>query len=105
MPADAMVHSGLGCSTTPSRRRDLRRRPADCPHTRARRNTGATKFEVLLSGHHAAIRRWRLKQSLGRTWERRAELLQARTLSSDEAALLAEYRREREEAAGREAGN
>jgi tRNA (guanine37-N1)-methyltransferase len=78
----------------------------DCPHyTRPEEYRGDRVPEVLLSGHHAAIRRWRLKQSLGRTWERRAELLQARTLSSDEAALLDEYRREREEAAGREAGN
>jgi tRNA (guanine37-N1)-methyltransferase len=74
----------------------------DCPHyTRPEEYRGDRVPEVLLSGNHAAIRRWRLKQSLGRTWERRAELLQARALSGDEAALLAEYRREREDAAGR----
>jgi len=50
---------------------------------------------VLLSGDHAAIRRWRLKQSLGRTWERRPDLLAQRTLSKEESALLAEYRSER----------
>jgi tRNA (guanine37-N1)-methyltransferase len=50
--------------------------------------------DVLLSGHHAAIRAWRLKQSLGRTWERRPDLLEGRTLSNDEEELLATYLRE-----------
>jgi tRNA (guanine37-N1)-methyltransferase len=56
---------------------------------------GVAVPEVLLSGHHAEIRRWRLKQSLGRTWERRPELLKHRPLTQEEAALLAEYQRER----------
>jgi tRNA (guanine37-N1)-methyltransferase len=47
--------------------------------------------EVLLSGHHAQIRRWRLKQALGRTWRRRPDLLEARVLDGEESALLAEY--------------
>jgi tRNA (guanine37-N1)-methyltransferase len=47
-----------------------------------------------MSGHHADIRRWRLKQSLGRTWERRPDLLADRTPTNEEAALLAEYQRE-----------
>jgi tRNA (guanine37-N1)-methyltransferase len=51
---------------------------------------------VLLSGNHAQIARWRLKQSLGRTWVRRPELLAQRTLSELERALLDEYRREME---------
>jgi tRNA (guanine37-N1)-methyltransferase len=46
---------------------------------------------VLLSGNHAAIARWRRMQALGRTWERRPGLLEARTLSQEEQALLAEY--------------
>ena len=50
--------------------------------------------EVLLSGHHENIRRWRLKQALGRTWLRRPELLAARALSEEEKRLLAEYRQE-----------
>ena len=54
--------------------------------------------EVLLSGDHAAIRRWRLKQALGRTWERRPDLLRGRPLSKEEQALLAEFRRERQAA-------
>jgi len=56
---------------------------------------GVAVPDVLLSGHHAEIRRWRLKQSLGRTWERRPEMLAHRRLSQDEDALLAEYQRER----------
>jgi tRNA (guanine37-N1)-methyltransferase len=47
--------------------------------------------EVLLSGNHGAIRRWRLKQALGRTWQRRPDLLQRRTLSAEEKALLDEF--------------
>jgi tRNA (guanine37-N1)-methyltransferase len=50
--------------------------------------------DVLLSGNHAAIRRWRLKQALGRTWQRRLELIEQRSLSKEEATLLAEYQRE-----------
>jgi tRNA (guanine37-N1)-methyltransferase len=69
----------------------------DCPHyTRPEEYRGERVPDVLLSGNHAAIRRWRMKQALGRTWERRADLLQVRTLSGEEAALLAEYRHERE---------
>jgi tRNA (guanine37-N1)-methyltransferase len=49
---------------------------------------------VLLSGHHENIRRWRLKQALGRTWLRRPDLLAARQLSEDEARLLEEFQRE-----------
>jgi tRNA (guanine37-N1)-methyltransferase len=51
---------------------------------------------VLLSGDHAAIARWRLKQTLGRTWLRRPELLAARGTSQEEAVLLAEFRREQD---------
>lgn len=47
--------------------------------------------EVLLSGHHQQIEQWRLKQSLGRTWLRRPDLLAKKPLSSEEAALLAEF--------------
>ena len=50
--------------------------------------------EVLLSGDHAAIRRWRLKQALGRTWQRRPELLEGRELTEEETALLQEFKRE-----------
>lgn len=49
---------------------------------------------VLLSGHHDAIRRWRLKQALGRTWLRRPDLLQLVDLTSEQETLLAEFVRE-----------
>ena len=49
---------------------------------------------VLLSGNHADIARWRLKQALGRTWLRRPDLLEKRGLSKDEMALLEEFRNE-----------
>jgi tRNA (guanine37-N1)-methyltransferase len=50
--------------------------------------------EILTQGDHAAIRRWRRKQALGRTWERRPELLEQRGLSEEDERLLAEYRAE-----------
>ena len=46
---------------------------------------------VLLGGNHAEIRRWRLMQALGRTWQKRPDLLARRQLSRDEQALLEEY--------------
>jgi tRNA (guanine37-N1)-methyltransferase len=52
--------------------------------------------QVLASGDHAAIRRWRLQQALGRTWLRRPELLERRGMSSEERALLEEWKRARE---------
>jgi tRNA (guanine37-N1)-methyltransferase len=74
----------------------------DCPHyTRPEVLDGVAVPAVLLSGHHAEIRRWRLKQSLGRTWERRPDLLVDRTLSNEEAALLAEYQREQRAGEGK----
>lgn len=50
--------------------------------------------EVLLSGHHAVIQKWRLKQALGRTWQRRPDLLAKRQLTKEESRLLAEYQQE-----------
>ena len=47
-----------------------------------------------MSGHHAEIERWRLKQALGRTWQRRPELLERRGVSAEELNLLEEFRRE-----------
>jgi tRNA (guanine37-N1)-methyltransferase len=69
----------------------------DCPHyTRPESIEGCRVPEVLLSGDHERIRRWRLKQSLGRTLERRPDLLERRDLTDEEETLLAEYRRERQ---------
>ena len=50
--------------------------------------------EVLLSGDHEAIRRWRRKQALGRTWQRRPDLLQDRELDDEAKLLLSEFRHE-----------
>lgn len=75
----------------------------DCPHyTRPEIYEGERVPAVLLSGNHAAIRRWRLKQSLGTTWRRRPDLLQDRRLSKEELSLLEEFRREQN---GAEGGN
>ena len=67
----------------------------DCPHyTRPEVYDGEGVPDVLMSGHHAEIEKWRLKQSLGRTAERRPDLLAARRLTKQEARLLAEYQQE-----------
>jgi tRNA (guanine37-N1)-methyltransferase len=68
----------------------------DCPHfTRPETVAERNVPEVLVSGDHGAIRRWRLKQSLGRTWERRPDLLHGRNLDPEERTLLDEYMSER----------
>lgn len=67
----------------------------DCAHyTRPEVYENMPVPEVLMSGNHEKIRRWRLKQALGRTWLRRPELLAARALSKEEAKLLEEFRQE-----------
>jgi tRNA (guanine37-N1)-methyltransferase len=67
----------------------------DCPHyTRPENYAGTSVPAVLLSGNHVAITRWRLKQSLGRTWQRRPDLLERRALTKEERVLLDEYRSE-----------
>jgi len=67
----------------------------DCPqYTRPEMYGGERVPEVLLSGHHENIRRWRLKQALGRTWLRRPDLLQQRGMSEEEQRLLAEFQHE-----------
>jgi tRNA (guanine37-N1)-methyltransferase len=67
----------------------------DCPHyTRPEWYNGARVPEVLLSGNHAAIDRWRLKQALGRTWQRRPDLLARLELTTVQAVLLEEFKRE-----------
>jgi len=74
----------------------------DCPHyTRPEVFEGRAVPEVLLSGNHAAIERWRRKQALGRTATRRPDLLEKRKheqgLTKDEETLLAEYLREQQQ--------
>jgi tRNA (guanine37-N1)-methyltransferase len=64
----------------------------DCPHyTRPEEFDGTVVPEVLLSGNHGAIERWRLKQALGRTWTRRRDLLEQKELTPDMKKLLDEY--------------
>lgn len=71
----------------------------DCPHyTRPETHQGAAVPQVLLSGDHENIRRWRLKQALGRTWLRRRDLLESRSLSTEEKALLESFISEWEKA-------
>jgi tRNA (guanine37-N1)-methyltransferase len=49
---------------------------------------------VLTSGHHEEVRKWRLKESLRRTWRRRPDLLEDRPLTREESKLLAEVSHE-----------
>ena len=70
----------------------------DCPHyTRPELVAGLRVPEVLLGGNHGAIRRWRLKQALGRTWKRRPDLLETLTLNEEQQQLLDEFIRECEQ--------
>lgn len=73
----------------------------DCPHyTRPEAYEGVKVPEVLLSGNHAAIRRWRSKQALGRTWLKRPDLLARHTLTKEEQLLLNEFMQEQQGAKG-----
>lgn len=65
----------------------------DCPHyTRPEKFNDASVPSVLLSGDHQAIKKWRLKQSLGRTWQRRPDLLANKSLTAEEAQLLEDFK-------------
>jgi tRNA (guanine37-N1)-methyltransferase len=67
----------------------------DCPHyTRPEVLEDLSVPDVLLSGHHENIRRWRAKQSIGRTWQRRPDLLEGRQLSKEQLTLLDEFKSE-----------
>jgi tRNA (guanine37-N1)-methyltransferase len=67
----------------------------DCPHySRPERDDYGAVPPVLMSGDHAAIDRWRRKQSLGRTWLRRPDLLARVQLGATDRLLLEEFRRE-----------
>ena len=67
-------------------------------YTRPEEWNGERVPEVLLSGNHAAIARWRRKQALGRTWDRRPDLVDERSLTREDRQLLEEYRREQQAA-------
>jgi tRNA (guanine37-N1)-methyltransferase len=65
----------------------------DYPHfTRPEIIEGDAVPEVLLSGNHAEIERWRTKQALGRTWQRRPDLLETKQLSAFQRQLLEEFK-------------
>jgi len=67
----------------------------DCPHyTRPEVLNGRAVPSVLLSGHHENIRRWRLKESVGRTWLLRPELLQQIELTEEQTLVLKEFKRD-----------
>jgi len=67
----------------------------DCPHyTRPEVSDLGKVPEVLLSGNHADIKRWRMKQSLGRTASRRPDLLEKIQLTAEQSALLSEFKTE-----------
>lgn len=67
----------------------------DCPHyTRPEVYEGREVPPVLLSGNHEHIRRWRLQQALGRTWQRRPDLLQDKELTKEQQQLLDAYRQD-----------
>lgn len=76
----------------------------DCPHyTRPEDYAGVRVPAVLMSGNHAEIRRWRLKQALGMTWQKRPDLLAGRRLSEEENLLLEQFKQENSRANDREA--
>lgn len=67
----------------------------DCPHyTRPEQADFGGVPRVLLGGNHAEIKRWRMKQSLGRTWLRRPDLLEKIQLTAEQKALLSEFKTE-----------
>ena len=69
----------------------------DYPHyTRPSEFSGAKVPDVLMSGHHEQVRRWRKKTAIQRTLERRPELLDTAAMDDEERALLAEIRKEQE---------
>jgi tRNA (guanine37-N1)-methyltransferase len=63
-------------------------------YTRPPEFDGMTVPAILTSGHHEAVRKWRLKEALRRTWRRRPELLEDRQLTKEEAKLLGEVSHE-----------
>ena len=67
----------------------------DHPHyTRPELLGEAAVPDVLLSGDHKAIERWRMKQALGQTWLRRPDLLEKIELTDQQQTLLDEFKQE-----------
>lgn len=70
----------------------------DCPHyTRPEVLSDKQVPAVLLSGNHENIRRWRLQQALGRTWQRRPDMLNLLALTEEQRRLLAEFKQEHQQ--------
>ena len=70
----------------------------DYPHyTRPEQVNGQGVPQVLLSGNHAEIERWRRMQSLGQTWEKRPDLLEQQDLSEEDKALLNLYQQQKQD--------
>ncbi len=68
----------------------------DCPHyTRPETSEWGNVPDVLLSGNHKAIERWRLQQALGRTDQRRPDLMAKKNLTAEQQALLEQFRNEK----------
>lgn len=64
----------------------------DCPHfTRPEQIDGISVPDVLLSGNHADIERWRMQQALGKTWQKRPDLLAQKILTAEEELLLKKF--------------
>lgn len=67
----------------------------DCPHfTRPECLQGYEVPKVLLGGNHAEIASWRMKQALGRTWQRRPDLLEKKILNAEQQRLLKQFKDE-----------
>jgi tRNA (guanine37-N1)-methyltransferase len=67
----------------------------DYPHfTRPEQLERTSVPDVLLSGNHADIAVWRMKQALGRTWQRRPDLLKNKNLSAEQEYLLQQFKSE-----------
>lgn len=67
----------------------------DHPHyTRPEVVEGLQVPDVLQSGNHAAIQRWRLKQAVGKTWLKRPDLLACRVMTPEQTRLLDEFKQE-----------
>ena len=65
----------------------------DCPHyTRPEELKANIVPSVLLSGNHKEIERWRMKQALGQTWQKRPDLLIKKELTAQQQALLEEFK-------------
>ena len=60
-------------------------------YTRPQEYLGKRVPEVLFSGHHTNIAKWRLKQSLGKTWLKRPDLIKSRDITDTEKELLKEF--------------